>query len=119
MDERRAARLTSETEVHSVKRGQRRAHACRNISRLGCMIADEGLAASTGEEIEIELIGGVVIPARVIWARQGHVGLAFKREIDPATVRHVAATEDATLEDQALSDRFGRLLPDRFGRHAA
>lgn len=118
MDERRAARLTSDTEVHSVKRGQRRTHACRNISRLGCMIADEGLAAVTGEDIEIELLGGVVVPARVIWARQGHVGLAFKHEINPSTVRHIAGDE-AELNETALRDRFGRLMPERFGKHAA
>lgn len=118
MDERRAERLTSETEVCSVKRGQRRTHACRNISRLGCMIADDGLAAVTGEDIEIELLGGVTVPARVIWARQGLVGLAFKREINPATVRFLAAEGSAEAEP-ALRDRFGRLLPERFGKHAA
>lgn len=115
MDERRAERLTSETEVYSVKRGQRRTHACRNISRLGCMIADDGLAAVTGEDIEIELLGGVTVPARVIWARQGLVGLAFKREINPSTVRYLSAEE----AEQHLRDRFGRLLPERFSRHAA
>jgi hypothetical protein len=117
MEERRAERLTSETEVYSLKRGQRRTHACRNISRLGCMIADDGLAAVTGEDIELELLGGVTVPARVIWARQGLVGLAFKREINPATVRFLAADED--IHEPALRDRFGRMLPERFGKHAA
>ena len=119
MEERKAERLTSETVVHSVKKGQRRTHECRNISRMGCMIADDGLAATTGEDIEVELVDGLVIPARVIWARQGHVGLAFKREINPSTVRHLAAVDQTALQDVALRDRFGRLLPDRFGRHAA
>ena len=119
MDERRGERLSSETVVHSVKKGQRRAHECRNISRMGCMIADDGLAAITGEDIAIELLDGVVIPARVIWARQGHVGLAFKREINPSTVRHLAEADQAMLQEVARRDRFGRLLPDRFGRHAA
>lgn len=119
MDERRAERLTSETVVHSCKQGMRRTHVCRNISRLGCMIADDGLAASTGEDLDIELIDGVVVPARVIWARQGHLGLAFKREINPATVRFLAAVDQEALQDTGLRDRFGRLLPDRFGRHAA
>jgi hypothetical protein len=118
MDERRAERLTSETEVFSHKKGQRRAHPCCNISRLGCMIADAGLHATTGEDLEIELVGGVVVPARVIWARQGHLGLAFKREINPATVRHLA-TPDENIHEPALRDRFGRLLPERFGKHAA
>lgn len=116
-DERRADRLTSETWVHSSKQGNRRSHACHNISRLGCMIADEGLAASTGDDLDIELVEGVVIPARVIWARQGHLGIAFKREINPATVRYLAIPEEAI--EQPLRDRFGRLLPDRFGKHAA
>ncbi|WP_133366640.1 PilZ domain-containing protein [Qipengyuania sediminis] len=93
MDERRETRLTSETLVHSLKRGTRRAHPCRNVSRLGCMIADAGLAAITGEDIEIELFEGVSVPARVIWARQGHVGLAFRREIDLATLRRLADPE--------------------------
>lgn len=115
MDERRAERLISETEVFSFKKGQRRTHCCRNISRLGCLIADDGLAAITGEDIEIELLNGVTVPARVIWARQGLVGLAFKRELNPATVRYLAS-EDA---EPALRDRFGRLLPERFTRHAA
>ena len=115
MEERRAERLMSATEVVSVKRGHRRTHACRNISRLGCMIADDGLAAVTGEDIEIELLSGVTVPARVIWARQGLVGLAFKREINPATVRYLSAEE----AESALRDRFGRLLPDRFTRDAA
>jgi len=119
MDERRAERLTSETLVHSSKQGNRRSHPCRNISRLGCMIAAEGLIASTGDDLDIELVDGVVVPARVIWARQGHLGIAFKREINPATVRFLAAVDQSALEDVALRDRFGRLLPDRFGKHAA
>lgn len=118
MDERRAERLTSETVVYSSKKGMRRAHVCRNISRLGCMIADDGLAASTGDDVDIELIDGVVVPARVIWARQGHLGLAFKREINPATVRFLA-DDHGSVEEVALRDRFGRLLPERFGKHAA
>lgn len=118
MEERRAERISSETEVYSVKRGQRRTHACRNISRLGCMISDDGLAAVTGEDIEIELLNGVTVPARVIWARQGLVGLAFKREINPATVRFLATEKEGETEP-ALRDRFGRLLPERFTRHAA
>lgn len=119
MDERRAERLTSETLVYSSKQGNRRTHVCRNISRLGCMIADDGLAASTGEDLDIELVDGVVVPARVIWARQGHLGIAFKREINPATVRFVAAVDQTALPEEALQDGFGRLLPDRFGQHAA
>jgi hypothetical protein len=118
MEERRAERLTSETLVHSSKQGQRRTHVCRNISRLGCMIADDGLSASTGDDLDIELVDGVVVPARVIWARQGHLGIAFKREINPATVRFLAVPDPA-LEDAALRDRFGRVLPQSFGQHAA
>jgi hypothetical protein len=118
-DERRAERLTSETLVHSCMKGTRRSHVCRNISRLGCMIAEDGLAASTGDDLEIELVEGVVVPARVIWARQGHLGIAFKREINPATVRFLAAVDQDALPEAALRDRFGRLLPDRFGKHAA
>ena len=117
-EERRAERLTSETLIHSCKQGTRRSHVCRNISRLGCMIAADGLAASTGDDLEIELVEGVVVPARVIWARQGHLGIAFKREINPATVRFLALDQNS-LEDGALRDRFGRLLPERFGQHAA
>lgn len=119
MDGRKSERVASETLVHSLKTGERRAHLCRNISRLGCMIADDGLFASTGDELEIELLDGITIPARVIWARQGHIGLAFKRELNPATVRHLAIAEQGALTEVALRDRFGRLLPDRFGQHAA
>lgn len=118
MDERRIERFSSETEISSLKRGKRRTHRCRNISRLGCMIADDGLAAVTGEEIEIELLGGVTVPARVIWARQGYVGLAFRREINPATVRYLADSPEGDFEP-ALRDRFGRLLPDLIGSRAA
>lgn len=118
-DERRTERLTSETLVHSCRKGDRRSHVCHNISRLGCMIADAGLAASTGDDLEIELVEGVFIPARVIWARQGHLGIAFKREINPATVRFLANVDQPGHEDVALRDRFGRLLPERFGKHAA
>ena len=118
-DERRADRVTSETLVHSCKQGHRRSHVCRNISRLGCMIADDGLAAATGDDLEIELVEGVMVPSRVIWAREGHLGIAFKREINPATVRFLAAVDQAALDEVALRDRFGRLLPDRFGKHAA
>lgn len=119
MDERNTRRLTSDAEIHSLKHGERRMHPCRNISRLGCMIADEGLAATTGEDIEIELREGIVVTARVIWARQGHVGLAFRGEIDIATLRHLASVDERMLHDAGLRDRFGRLLPDRLGKRAA
>lgn len=119
MEGRSSERVASETLVHSLSKGGRRAHLCRNISRLGCMIADDGLFAATGDELEIELIEGVTIPARVIWARQGHLGLAFRREINPATVRHLAIREHSALANIALRDRFGRLLPDWPGRYAA
>ena len=119
MDGRKSDRVASETVVHSLSKGERREHRCRNISRLGCMIADEGLFASTGDDLEIELLDGVIIPARVIWARQGHVGLAFKRELNPATVRHLSIHEQTALTDVGLRDRFGRLLPEWPGSHAA
>lgn len=119
MDERKEERLTSETLVHSLDKGCRRAHPCRNISRLGCMITADGLPASTGDDLEIELLEGVVVAARVIWARQGHLGLAFKRELNPATVRYLGVVDQLTLQDVALRDRFGRLLPDRIGRMEA
>lgn len=119
MDERYAERLTSDSEVHSVKNGERRAHLCRNISRLGCMISDEGLNAATGDTVEIELLSGVCAAARVIWARQGHVGLAFKEEISSATVRLLGGFDQAVFQDLALRDGFGRLLPLSMSRHAA
>ena len=58
----------------------------------------------------------MVVTARVIWARQGHLGLGFKREINPATVRYLGVVDQVTLEDVSLRDRFGRLLPDRIGK---
>lgn len=119
MDERRAQRLVSETEVTSIRKGERRVHHCGNISRLGCMIADGGLHANTGDDIEIELLGGVVVPARVIWARQGHLGLAFKREINPATVRHLSAVDETALHEIGSRSLVGRLLPERLGNRAA
>lgn len=119
MDGRKSDRVASDTLVYSLRKGERREHLCRNISRLGCMIADEGLFASTGDDLEIELLDGVTIPARVIWARQGHLGLAFKRELNPATVRHLAIHEQTALTDVGLRDRFGRLLPEWPGSHAA
>ena len=119
MDERSAERLTSDSEVQSLKQGQRRTHLCRNISRLGCMISDDGLAAVTGETIEIELTDGCRVAARVIWARQGHVGLAFKDEVAIAAVRQLAGFDQAVVHDLALRDRFGRMLPASMGRHAA
>lgn len=115
MDERRAERLGSETEVHTFKRGQRRAHACRNISRLGCMISDSGLNANTGDDIEIELVPGTSASARVIWARQGLVGLAFRHEIGANVLRQLATPSEAVPEPALL----GRFLPERFTRHAA
>lgn len=119
MDERDAERLTSDTEIHSLKEGRRRAHLCRNISRLGCMISDEGLAAATGECIEIELPHGLRVAARVIWARQGHIGLAFKEEVSAETVRHLTVFDQTVFPELALRDRFGRFLPAGLGRHAA
>lgn len=116
MDERKEERLTSDTLVQLRYKGTRRTHACRNISRLGCMISADDLVASTGDELDIELLDGVVVTARVIWARQGHLGLGFKREINPATVRYLGVVDQVTLEDVSLRDRFGRLLPDRIGK---
>jgi hypothetical protein len=115
MDERRAERWGSETEVCTVKRGQHRTHACRNISRLGCMISDSGLCANTGDDIDIELVPGTTVCARVIWARQGLVGLAFKHEIGANVLRQLAAPGEPVAEPALL----GRLLPERFLRHAA
>lgn len=115
MNERRDERLESETEVVSVRQGERRVHACRNISRLGCMISDAGLGATTGEEIAIELVPDTVVDARVIWARQGLVGLAFRQEIGANVLRLLAAPGEAIAEPALLA----RLIPERFVRHAA
>ena len=118
MDERRAERLSSDTQVFTFARGNRLAHECRNISRLGCMIAMDGLDAATGDDLEVELVDGVVIPARVIWARQGYLGLSFKREINPATVRHLAEADQVPASLQSKKG-VGRLLPERFATRAA
>mgnify|MGYP002628396966 CR=1 FL=1 len=113
MDDRRAERLTSETEVYILVRGARQAHRCRNISHLGCMIAMDGMALSTGDDLKVELAEGTVIPSRVIWARQGFVGLAFKCAVKPATVRQLANA------DQISGIGVGRLIPERFASRAA
>ncbi|WP_375291058.1 PilZ domain-containing protein [Qipengyuania sp.] len=113
MDDRRTERLTSETEVFTLVRGARQAHRCRNISHLGCMIALDGMALATGDDLEVELAEGTVIPSRVIWARQGFAGLAFKCAIKPATVRQLASA------DQISGGGVARLIPERFTSCAA
>lgn len=111
-DERQNERLSSEAVIHSLRDGTRTAHECVNISRLGCMIVCGGLDARTGDDVEIEFIEGVSMPARVIWRRRGHLGLAFKEEINLATMRYLALLDYGKFEDMELRDNFGRLLPD-------
>lgn len=115
MDERRSERLNSDKQVFIDVRGSRRAHACRNISHLGCMIAMDGLDVATGDDLEVELAEGMVIPSRVIWARQGFLGLAFKCAVKPAVVRALAGAEQISGPGAGMS----RLLPDRLVSRAA
>lgn len=79
------------------------------------MIADQGLGATTGDDIAIELVPDTIVEARVIWARQGLVGLAFRREIGANVLRQLVTPRDAVAEPALLA----RLLPERFARHAA
>ena len=116
MDERDSERLTSESVIYTVHNGVHMAHVCHNISRLGCMIERGQLQINTGDDVEIEFVEGVSVPARVIWSRRGHLGLAFREELNLATVRYLALIDHDNFEDSALRDRFGRLLPEILAR---
>ena len=116
MDERESERLTSEAVIFTVVEGLRRPHVCQNISRLGCMIETGDLRVSTGTDVEVEFVAGVSVPGRVIWSRQGHLGIAFRDELNLATVRYLALIDRPDMDDHALRDRFGRLLPEILAR---
>lgn len=116
MDERESERLTSEAVIFTVVEGVRRPHSCQNISRLGCMIEIGELKAATGDDIEVEFVEGVSVPGRIIWSRQGHFGISFREELNLATVRYLALIDRPDMDDHALRDRFGRLLPEIMAR---
>ena len=116
MEERESDRLTSEAVIFTVHGGIHRAHPCQNISRLGCMIEAGELAVCTGDDLEIEFVEGVSVPARVIWSRRGQLGIAFREELNMATVRYLAMIDHGSLDDSLLRDRFGRLLPEILAR---
>ncbi|WP_367271434.1 PilZ domain-containing protein [Sphingomonas sp.] len=65
-------------------RGTRLAITVRNISLNGFM-AEGGRTMMPGAPVALDM-NGIVIEARIIWKRAGHIGGAFLQPIDGATL---------------------------------
>ena len=58
----------------------------RNIS-AGGMMADAAGRFRQDEPVEVELRGVGAVPARIAWADEGRIGVAFLAHIDPRLTR--------------------------------
>lgn len=58
----------------------------RNISEGGLM-AETPVLFAVGDEITAELRGVGSVPGKVVWIRDGRIGVAFGRTIDPKLTR--------------------------------
>ncbi len=58
----------------------------RNVSEGGLM-AETPVMFAVDDEITIDLRGVGSVPGRIVWAREGKIGVAFARTIDPKLTR--------------------------------
>lgn len=73
----------------------------RNISNEGLMLAAD-VPVMVGEAIEVALSESVVLSGEVIWARDGHCGIAFSAPIDAAGTLRALAQEQRAEGYRAL-----------------
>jgi len=68
---------------------------CRvnNISDQGMMLMT-GLDVAVGDQISVTLSDAITLPAEIIWADAGRVGLRFSRPIDSASIVDALAEKD-------------------------
>ncbi len=66
----------------------------RNLSATGLMADCERLVPA-GAEIVLELRGVGRVSGRVVWSKDGKIGIAFDHEIDPALARKPVASGGA------------------------
>lgn len=83
----------------------------RNLSATGLM-AECDIVLSEGDRIELALRGVGQIAASVTWVREGRIGVAFDRTIDPKLVRRPIASAAYTAPSPAPTG----YTPARFSR---
>src|SRR5262245_35250607 len=71
----------------------------RNLSATG-MMADCEAPLTNGQKVQMDLRGVGRVEGNIVWEKDGRVGVAFDREIDPILVRRpVNASKSAMMPD--------------------
>lgn len=83
----------------------------RNLSATGLM-ADCDAVVRVGEALRLTLRGTGEIGGTISWVRDGRIGIAFDRAIDPMAARRPVAADPATAPEPAPTG----YTPSRFPR---
>jgi len=62
----------------------------RNLSSVGLM-ADYGDVADAGEAVQVTMRGIGTVSGKVAWIKDGRIGVAFDKEVDPQLARKPVA----------------------------
>ncbi len=73
----------------------------RNISDEGLQLAAD-VPVAVGERVEISLSETIKVEGRIVWAKRGRCGVAFKNRIDAAATLHALAAEQRAEGYRAL-----------------
>lgn len=73
----------------------------RNISDDGMMLAAD-VPVAIGESLSIGLSESVVVSGHIVWADEGHCGIAFSRKINAAAMLRALAEEQRAERHRAL-----------------
>lgn len=86
----------------------------RNLSSGG-MMAEAGRPVTSGERLVVTLRNVGEVPGTVAWVEGNRFGIAFEREIDPASVRaHTSPDEAEAASAQETVPAPRPLSPDRY-----
>lgn len=111
MEDRRLERFAADDEVVFTSHDKVGRGYLSNLTVAGCMLRCREFEPEPGDSLSVTLLDGVSAEGKVMWRREGHIGVEFDKHIGEATARYFRMNEGNGTEGEDLRDSFGRQLP--------